>query len=529
MLFLELPRASKWEAGSEKSPLKMSEVLQKLPDLGMYNKLQGGQNPEVRPSGNSQPSVKQVPRDAANFKGCGADSSQCHVVDCGGPSPDSALSVQPRKRHTSVTLQDAKLLVEAMSSTVEKDTFSSQGMVVEPACVGTLQTTDRALADLQTLPPAFESPKAVSTLLNKRVTAAESSQEAVPSAASSATVQTLQQHGSSSLEATLPTGGDNMASRTIAIIPRLAYSLQSRNPAAHSPGLVSVVAAKVDTATNNGKVQSTSAPDLPDGAQTTPSVPVKTHISSKSLPAAELSTGGELPLRTTGQQTVVLTALPEPHKSGRASNLPSQEVEMSWESPMASDMAPQKGDSTSKKSVNYKPSSKVQNEFSQSCFSFSRAAGLKLPAAFHLNPSAMVRLTRLPYLMSGKESVLISKLSSSKGWDNRSALKQDTSHGDKSACGELHSVGYTHSSSPSSESPPVVEEPALNFNNTDASAQTGSPANMTRREKEKCALWKTVQPIEEKISSKDQERVSPFFCVRFPQNIDFKLISGVSL
>lgn len=516
MLFLELPWASKWEAGSENS-------LQKLPDLGMYNKLQGGQSPEVRPSVNGQPSVKQVPHDAAYSKGeaCIVDSSQCGVVDCSGPPPDSASpSVQPRKRHTSVTLQDAKLLVEAMSSSVEKDAFFAQGVVVEPACVGTLQTTDRDLAGLQILPPTFKSPKAVSSLFSKGVTAE-------PSAATSTTVQPLQQRGSSSLEATVPTGGDKKVSKTITIIPRLAYSLERHSPAADSPTLVSAVAAKVHTTTNNSKVQPTSAPDLPDGSQSNSTVPVKT---SKSLPAAELTTGGELPLRTTGQQTVVLTAPSEPDKSGRAPNLPSQEVEMSWKSQMASDMTPsasQNGDSTSKKSVNNNHSSKVQNEFSQSGFSFSRAAGLKLPTAFHLKPSAMVRLTRLPFLMSGKESVLISTLCSSKGWDNRSALKQDTGHGEKSAGGELLSVGCTHSSSPSRESPPVVEEPALTFN-TEASAQTASPANMTRKEKEKGALWKTGRPIEEKISSKDQEKVRVHFFV-FTTVHWFKLSFGLSL
>lgn len=125
---------------------------------------------------------------------------------------------------------------------------------------------------------------------------------------------------------------------------------------------------------------------------------------------------------------------------------------MSLESLIAQDMEPtvsQNGNNTAEKSLIHKPSSKVQNECSQSCFSLSRALGLKVPPTFHLKPSAVVRLTRLPILMPDKESLLISALSMSAGWDNHSALKPDTGHHENCVSEELPCIGCTR---------PVYEE-----------------------------------------------------------------------
>lgn len=516
ILCLDSSRASQCETGSEQ-PVNTRESLKELPDLGLYHNLQGGQNQEVRPPENGQSSVlpcptagrasvnkqtgnnlqhhadmQYVPQDAAFGKGeaCVVASSQLDFVGCSGPLPNSVQSMnspqaptlQIRKRHTSVTLQDARLLVEAMSSSGGKDVFSfHQGMAVDSACgpiAGALQNTDKALAELQILPHSFARPGAVHSL------AAESSQETVnltqpsetesnirvSSAAILTTVQPLRQHGSSFLKATiLPE--DKMVPKKIMLIPRLAATLESRNPAAQSPTLVSAIATK-----DNAK-----APDLPHGALTVSSVPFQRLYISPSMPLPVASTiCKELPLGTKQHLTIKTvgpsqeTALiQELHKScERAiSNLPSQEAKMCLDSPFAQDM---------EKSVIHKPCSKVQNECSQSCFSLSRAAGLKVPTTFHLKPSAVVRLTRLPIRMPDKESFLISTLSMNGGWDNHSALKQDTGHHENCASEELPCIGCTR---------PVYEESAIPLNNTGDSALT------------------TVQPTEEKISSKDQEKV----------------------
>lgn len=387
-------------------------------------------------------------RDAAFPTGqaCDVASSQSDLVGCHGPPP----SLLQRKRHISVTLQDARLLVEAMSSSVENKVFSPHQ---ESVC-GPSVAADGAPADLQISPHSFKSPKAVRSLVIEEDASAALSQEKLnvspnetgSSAAPSTCVQPLQQPGSSALKTSAPSKeGD-----TVMITPRPS-SLESCTPAAHSSTLVSAVAVKVDTTKNNGRVKSTRAPLLPQGALITSSVPVKTPFvsSSESLPVA-------LPLGTK-QHPAIKTVLP---------------VE-------------------------------EQNEYSQSCFRFRGAAGLKAPQTLHLKPSAVVRLRRLPFLMSDKESVLFSRLSLGAGWVNHSVLTQDikTLHCEISASQELPSSG-----SNTRQTPAVLHESAITFNHSGASAQTG---NMPQNE------MTSVQPVEENISFKNQEKVIQLslFCV----------------
>lgn len=483
MLCLESPRA--FQSESEGASIKTRELPQELPDLGMYNNLQGGQNQEVRPLRDGPPTV----------------------VGCHGPPPKSAQvvntsqapSLQPRKRCTSVTLQDATLLVEAMSSSVERRVFSSQqGMAVKPVCVASVSALQRgrALSDLQILPHSSESPKELAAA------AAESSQESMTvtkssepesqvRASSAATSAAVQPQGSPALETSAPSIKEKRVSHKIIIRPRLAVSLESCDRATQRPSLGSAAATKVNTAKNTGKVQTATAPDVTHGALTRSSVKMPFYSSNKSLPVPELTIIRELPSGAQqppiikvvfpAQQTVKI--IPKSDKPGeRADRLPPQEVKLSLESPTPPDVVP--------------TVSQVQKEYSQSCFSVNSLAGLKAPAAWQIKPFAVVRLTRLPFLISKEESVLISRLSLSAGWDSGSAQSQDTG-----------------SSRPASESPPVIT------NNSGPSALTGSPcAKLTQSE----ATSDTGQPTEQKTSSKDQEKVHQFlsFVCAFVYSLD---------
>lgn len=444
---LDTRQASPRETGSERPSVTPSTPLTELPEKGQSSQLpcpvmgrasinrEIGSDPQHLADNRSV--QNHLPQEAAISKGDARDvaSSQFDPLGCSGPLPTSAPSVnapslQPWKQHTSVSLQDARLLVEAMSSPVEKDFSPPQEVAVGPACgprAGAPRTTDGAPADLQTPPLSFKSPKSVHSFFIQESAAASSQQTVeftqpsgteshirVSSAAASAALQPLQQHGSSTSRATV----------------------------------------------------------LPE---------------NKMAPS---------------QETVLI------HESDKSAdrlicNSPSEEEARSSESPMAPDKEPtvsQKEENTSERSVIDNPSSKVQNKCSQSCFRFNGEAGLRVPPTFHRQPSAVVRLTRLPFLMSNQESVLMSRLPVSAGWDARSALKQDTGHHQTSASEALPCNGCTRPSSPSRESPPVYEESGRAGNDTSGPALTRSP-NISQNQ------TTTLQPVEKKTASKDQEKV----------------------
>lgn len=379
MLCLETRRASQCETGRERPWVTTSKSLKDLPENGQSSVL------PCPVMGRASINRETDERSVQNHLPQGAAIRKGEACDVASSQPPS---LQPWKRHTSVPLGDARLLVEAMSSPGEKDSSSHQGMAVEPVrgpSAGALQTTGGALADLQTPPHSFKSP----TFTQPSET---ESHLRVSRAATSSALQPLQQHGS----------------------------------------------------------------------------------------------------------TLKTTVLPENKKA------PNQETVMrSLEPPVAPDKEPtvsQNEDNTPEVSAMDNPSSKVHNKCSQSCSRFNREAGLKVPPSFNLKPSAVVRLTRLPFLMSNKESVLISRLSMSAGWGNYSALNQDAGHDESSASEALPCHGSRRASTPSRESPPVHEESEQAVTITSSPVLTGSP-NMSQ------SLMTTVQPGEKKTASKDQEKV----------------------
>lgn len=460
----------------------------------MYNDLQRGQNQKARPP----------------------QSGPQTLLGCRGPPPNSALIVnasqaptlEPRKVCTSVTLQDARLLVDAMSSLVERGVFSSQqGMKLKPRCVPRVdaqQTADGALDALQIRPHSSTCPKAAQTLIIKEVSAAESSQASVivrersetdsqTRASSAATAAAVLPHSSSSLKTSAPGKEVKRVPPKIIILPRIAVSLQNCDRANRHATLVSAAAMKVDTAKNTGQVQTSTTPDLIPGALATLAGPVKTPLNSSntSLPVTGTTVFGELPSGAR-QHPKIKIVIPvqkiverEPKSDSsdeRADHFPPQEEKLPVESPTPPDMVP--------------TVPQVEQEYTESSLGLNSLAGLRVAAALHIKPFAVVKLTRLPFPMSMEESVLISRLPLG-----------------------LVSDEDTGSSRPSSKSTSVITD-----KNIAASSPTGSPsANLPQDE----VTRETVQPIEQKTSSEDQEKVSVLLfacvCILFGFNFSYQI------
>lgn len=502
MLCLESPRTSESEGASTKT----WELLHTLPALGMYINLQGGRNQEIRPPTSGPPTRVGRRRPPPN---------SALIVNT-----SQATSLQPREHNTSVTLQDARLLVEAMSSPLERSVLSSKpSMAVGGPTVGATQSqADGASADLQILPHSSESPQAVHSLILKDFAAAAASSqgrvnvtqpsgtESQVRASSAATPAAVQPHGSSALKTSAPSKEVKRLPQKIMVMPRLAVSLVSYSRATQCATQASAAAVKVDPAKITGKVPTTTAPEVTDGALSASSVPVKTPLNSSSstVPATKPTIYRERPSEVQrrpiikivfpAQQTVEVA--PEPDQSGgKEDHFPSQEANLSLEPSTPPATAPPV----------------PQKEPSQSCVSENSSEGLNIPAACHIKPFAVVRLTRLPFPMSEEDSILVSRLPLGAGWDSLSAPKQ-----------------HTGSSRLSSELPPVITT-----NSSGASSPPGSPsANGPQSE----ATSETGQILEEERSSKDQETVQPFISVcvycanyMFPIIFSFSLFIGFYL
>lgn len=469
----------------------------------MYNDLQRGQNQKDRPpqSGPQTPlGCRETPPNSALI----VNTSQ-------------APTLEPRQVDTSVTLQDARLLVEAMSSLVEQRVFSSQqGMTFKPRCVPSVdaqQTADGALEALQIGPHSSTSPKAVQSLIITEVSAAESSQESVNvvehseaesqiGASSAATAAAVLPHSSSSLKTSAPGKEVKRVPPKIIFLPS-SVSLQNCDRAKRHPTLVSAAAMKVDAAKTSGQVQTSTTPVLIPGALATFCGPVKTPLnsSSTSLPVTETTILRELPQGTQRHPKIkivipvqkIVEREPESDNSDEsADHFPPQEGEVPLESPTPPDMVP--------------TVPQAEQEYSESSLSLNSLAGSKGTTALQIKPFAVVKLARLPFPMSMDKSVLISRLP----LGSLEIARRDS---------HLVSNEDTGSSRPSSKSTSVITD-----KNIAASSPTGSPANLPQDE----VTWETGRPLEQKTSSKDQEKVSVllFVCVRilFGFNFSYEIL-----
>lgn len=287
-----------------------------------------------------------------------------------------APSVQPRYHHTSVTLQDAMLLVEAMNQSIGENTLFLPQRTTAPLqtqCVphvGALQTVIKVPAEPQTLllpvdthdavgsqsitelstttqstiTPTCEAQAHIKVIVPKQQQTASLSNTLssmpAPTAATQTSVHSLQQHRPHPLITLVaPSRRDNSVPHKIIVMPRSVSLLMPRKISAQSPTKLPTGTSTVFAAQNDGILPGSTAAGLPVGTPSLSSVSQKTVyiISSKLLPivtqssttSTDLQSGTTLhpknPIiiprqvsaasRKHQSQTIVLTAHQESAKS----------------------------------------------------------------------------------------------------------------------------------------------------------------------------------------------------------------------
>ncbi|XP_076584021.1 uncharacterized protein LOC143319192 [Chaetodon auriga] len=428
------------------------------------------------------------------------------AIETPAESPQ-ALPVQSKDDNTSVTLQDAMLLVEAMNQSMVENTFSSLQLMATPPqaqCVphvGALQTVDEVSAE----PPLpVETHEAIGTLPITELSAttqstieelsgplqttgttptneAEADMKAVflsktttssvppPAAAIQRSVHSFHRHHPYPLITLVaPSRRGNTVPHKIIVVPRSVSSLMPHKLSAQSTNQLPAVVSIVDAAQNNS-VLSTAA-GLPLRAPSSFPVSQKTLYvtSSKSLPvvrpstttSVDLQSGSLLPpqktiriprqvsavaSRTHQLQTIVLTAQQESNKpSSPVMVSPPQFIFSSQESSVSVGTQTASGKVLIKSSQNVDNTpdnfespkqtasvSETINAHTETCSSLSMSVGLVPPSKSPAVPptleqqlSAVVRLTRLPFPISTKESVFVSRLPPNGSSDSQSSLKK---------------------------------------------------------------------------------------------------------
>ncbi|XP_042340992.1 uncharacterized protein LOC121941992 isoform X2 [Plectropomus leopardus] len=252
-------------------------------------------------------------------------------------------TVQPRERHSSVTLQDAILLVEAMNQSTAQNAFSSPQRMAAPRHtqgsphVGTLQTVDEVPAEPQTPQLHVETHKAAGSLsVTKPSTATQSSiekQGAVPTAADATpnngaeahikgvipkqqhtltpsntastsvlsltaavqtNVQSLQQHSSHPLitSASAHSKPDEAVSHKVIVMPRSASSFIPQKIAPLSPTQLPTVVSKVVASQRNSLIQGSTAAGLPLRTTSLSSGSQKTiYVTPRKATSKDLQSG----------------------------------------------------------------------------------------------------------------------------------------------------------------------------------------------------------------------------------------------
>lgn len=174
--------------------------------------------------------------------------------------------------------------------------------------------------------------------------------------------------------------------------------------------------------------------------------------------------------------------------------------------------------------------SEMENAHSQTYSSFSRSRGITVPPTFRKELSAVVRLTRLPFPISNKESVLVSRLPTSALCDCQSILNINTTHEQSNisaepadifsidvkenvplstenciTCNVLPDSGCLRTSVSSTVPQPVFEESALLFNTKDLSMISNIALGTTSKEDtisltdQDCALSRNDQSVKDKV------------------------------
>ncbi|XP_034399959.1 proteoglycan 4 [Cyclopterus lumpus] len=451
-------------------------------------------------------------------------------------------TVQPRERRTSVTLQDALLLVEAMNQSIIKGILTSpQRMATSTQtqcapCVGTLETVDEIPAE----PAQLTTEKLSVTSVTSDATPTNIAQAHIkivipkqhhtvkPSNtmtsltdAVKTSVQSMQQHLSRPLITLVAPSKPGMAvSHKLIAMPRSESSLTRHKIAALSPTQLPTVVSTVVAAQKNRLPGITTA-GMPLGSNSLSSVPQKTTriTSGKSIPVvpSQSTTSSDLqsgtlphpkitiiiPRQASSKppsKTIVLTTKQGSTESAAAIvSLPqlitSQELSISVDTQTVLDevaaISSQKRYKTlSNLDFPKQTASELVNASIETCSSSNMSVGL-VPSSVSpmVRPTAVVRLTRLPFPVSPKEAVFVSRLPTIGSPKSRSILKEDATQEKPSSVVISTPVSETlileesspdsGPSTPSQLSAPVVENSTIAINKTEPPAGNGTAGEPT--------------------------------------------------
>lgn len=253
------------------------------------------------------------------------------------------------------------------------------------------------------------------------------------------------------ITSTSPSSRGKSVPQKIIIIPRLVSSLQPSTPIVQSPNKPPTITPNI-FAQHNDIVRGSTAVEFPLCTPSSSSLPEKTTVvtSRKLLPVVTRSTTNTKDLQSRTQlhpkitavvprqdsQTIVHAADQESSKLEGPAVLSVSEVmsspqkrSFSVETKTALDevaiTSSQKKDNTSdnlKSPKQAAPVSETANVYVQTHSSFNMSTGLVVPPALKQKLSAVVRLTRLPFPASTKESVKVSRMARSVCCDCQSFL-----------------------------------------------------------------------------------------------------------
>ncbi|XP_050926786.1 mucin-5AC isoform X2 [Lates calcarifer] len=392
-----------------------------------------------------------------------------------------------RSRCNSVTLQDAMLLVEAMNQSTVENTSSSPKRMAEPPqthCaphVGTLQTVDEVPAETLQLPT--ETLKASGSQPIKQLSTTQLTLHSTLTNEGKAHIKVVmpKQHvviPTSTVTSAMPSSTQksvqsqrhlprplitsvaqsklsNAMPHKIIVVPRSVPSLIPKLPT-----FVSTVVA----AQNNSLLPASTAVSLPVGTPSLSPVPQKTiYVTSrKSLPivpsqsttSSKDQQSGILPQpkitiiiprqvsavepSTQQSQTIVLTTKQESAEPAAAIKVSSpQELTFCVDAQTATDavtaILPQKKHNTTE-TLKYPKQPDSFNEMTNASTKMGSSSELSIPTGLvptsvsqvEQKLSAVVRLTRLPFSVSTRESVLVSRLLSNGSPESQSILKEGT-------------------------------------------------------------------------------------------------------
>ncbi|XP_060902934.1 mucin-2 isoform X2 [Labrus mixtus] len=353
-------------------------------------------------------------------------------------------SVQSRQRHTSVTLQDAMLLVEAMNqSTGEKELDSPQIMAVK-----TLQTVREVPAQSGTQPVDLQTTTTDEALAHKKVVILKQhmvslsntakSSIATSAAATQTVVKSLKQSPSNDpIKPLAHSKQENAVPKKIFVMSGSLASMTSSKFAAKSPTQLSTDVSTVHSAQNKSEQPSSTPLDKPLEkpsissvkqqkslpVDTSQSTPPQTDLQSLSHPKITIVIPRQLSAVALRKQKMALA------KKQELPQLMPQELSMSGEVQSILDkvatILSTKQTNTSDNLDSSKQTDScadATNEPSETSSSLDMSSGLPLP--IEQKVSAVVRLNRLPFPMAKEDVVLLSRMPRNESAETRSLLEE---------------------------------------------------------------------------------------------------------